>query len=131
MRMATIFHKIIGYLNSKHKGNGRSTDTVPNKERMADLFHEFLCSLDERDRNVFLCRYWCFDPIEGIAKYFSTSPQKIKEILSYSCACLRECLEKKKISLKIDQIVDLIGTEQSEFIDDVAKIHAIGKFSKI
>ena len=124
MRMATIFHKIIGYLNSKHKGNGRSSDTVPNKERMADLFHEFLCSLDERDRNVFLCRYWCFDPIEEIAKYFSTSPDKINKILDNTRANLQRQIEESGITLSEKQLIDLIGTEQSDFILETVKLHS-------
>lgn len=48
---------------------------------LAREINEFISSLDEEQRNVFVCRYFFFDSINDISAYYSMSESKVKSIL--------------------------------------------------
>ena len=61
--------------------------------------NEFLAGLKDNERNVFVCRYWYFDPIEDIAKRFSYSSSKTKMMLKRTRDKLRDYLIKEGVIL--------------------------------
>lgn len=66
------------------------------KETIA-AFRRFLDTLPERERNVFLRRYWCVDPILEIADSFGISESKVKSMLHRTRQKLRKHLEKEDL----------------------------------
>ena len=64
------------------------------KETQVDI-NRFLTSLPERERNLFLCRYYYVYPIKEIAARFGLSYNNCKKILSRTVRALRIFLEKE------------------------------------
>ena len=60
-----------------------------------ELLNDFLRSLNDTARVVFLRRYWYCDSIAAIARRYSLSQSNVKTMLSRSRARLRERLEKE------------------------------------
>ena len=60
-----------------------------------DLLNDFLRSLNDTARVVFLRRYWYCDTIADIARRYSLSQSNVKTSLSRSRTRLRERLEKE------------------------------------
>ena len=60
-----------------------------------DLLNDFLRSLNDTARVIFLRRYWYCDTIADIARRYSLSQSNVKTSLSRSRARLRERLEKE------------------------------------
>ena len=58
-------------------------------------FHEFLKSLPETERRVFLCRYWYMDSIKVISEQFDFSQSKVMSMLHRTRGKLRERLIKE------------------------------------
>lgn len=58
-------------------------------------FNRFLDTLPEVQRNIFLRRYWLFDPIGDIAKSYGFSTSKVASMLHRLRIKLREQLEKE------------------------------------
>lgn len=64
---------------------------------LAEALNSFLEELSEIERRVFLCRYWCVDSLEVIAKQFGFSPSKVKSMLHRTREKLRKYLEKEEL----------------------------------
>ena len=61
-------------------------------ELLAETINEFLETLKENERKVFVCRYWYFDSIEDICKRFSYGQSKVKMMLKRTRDKLKEYL---------------------------------------
>ena len=59
--------------------------------------HRFLDSLGETERNVFLCRYWYFEDIDGICARFEFSRSKVESMLHRSREKLKRFLQKEEL----------------------------------
>ena len=62
---------------------------------LGQAINEFLGTLSEEKRNVFIRRYWYLDSISDIARRFSLSESKVKTMLFRSRNRLRDYLEKE------------------------------------
>ena len=63
------------------------------------ILNEFLLSIPQTDRNIFVCRYWYLDPIAKIAKGHGFTQSKVKSMLARTRKKLKTTLEKEGISL--------------------------------
>lgn len=76
-----------------------STDGAPDKKVDAQLLAksigDYLMSLSEESRNVFVCRYYFLDSVRDIANYFGASESKIKSMLHRTRLGLKNHLEKE------------------------------------
>lgn len=75
-------------------GSGSAEDAVVRKEILASL-NSFLGTLNETERNVFLCRYWYLDSTEEIAQKSGFSVSKVKSMLLRLRRRLNTHLEKE------------------------------------
>lgn len=62
-----------------------------------EVFNQFLDTLPETERDVFLRRYWLMDPIADIAKSFNFSQSKVTSMLHRTRGKLRKQFEKEGI----------------------------------
>ena len=60
-----------------------------------DILNDFLKSISEEERNIFICRYWYFDSISDISKYAGCSESRIKSILFRNRKRLKKFFEKE------------------------------------
>lgn len=51
------------------------------RQELREIINDFLDSLGETERKVFLRRYWYFDPVKDIAKRFGFSNSKVSSML--------------------------------------------------
>ncbi|MBR6772566.1 MAG: RNA polymerase sigma factor [Clostridia bacterium] len=65
----------------------------------SQLLNDFLSSLAEEKRNVFIRRYWYLDSIAAISKRFSLSESKVKTMLFRCRKQLLEHIEKENYEL--------------------------------
>lgn len=76
-----------------------SADGAPDKEVDAQLLAksigDYLMSLSEESRNVFVCRYYFLDSVRDIANYFGASESKVKSMLHRTRLGLKNHLEKE------------------------------------
>ena len=70
--------------------------TLAGKE-LAEFLNQFVRSLPEMERKVFLCRYWYLEPVKITAKRFGFSESKVKSMLLRTRNKLRKELEKEGI----------------------------------
>lgn len=70
-----------------------------DEKLLAESIDDFLSTLKESERKVFVCRYWYFDSIEDIAKRFSYTQSKVKMMLKRTRDKLKEHLEKEGITI--------------------------------
>ena len=68
-----------------------------DEQIITDTINEFLTTLKENERKVFVCRYWYFDSIEDIAKRFSYSSSKTKMMLKRTRDRLKDYLIKEGV----------------------------------
>lgn len=61
--------------------------------------NRFLRSLPERERNIFLCRYWDIKPLKEIAAKYGMKETNVKASLHRSREKLRRHLEKEGITV--------------------------------
>lgn len=79
--------------------------TVPGADRAAEdreleeTINRFLRTLPERDRNVFLRRYWYVDRLEDIARRCGMKENTVRTCLFRTRNKLRAYLEKEGISV--------------------------------
>lgn len=66
---------------------------------LKDAINNFLATLDEEKRNIFLRRYWFLDSIADISKRYAISESKVKTTLFRCRNQLREYLEKEGYTL--------------------------------
>ena len=62
-----------------------------------DTLNEFLYSLPERDRFIFIRRYYCMDTCVEISRQLSMSPSAVSTRLGRLRQELKDCLEKEGI----------------------------------
>lgn len=77
--------------------DGKSIDAELEAKELAGSINDFLETLKEDERRVFVCRYWYFDSIEDIAKRFGFTQSKVKMMLKRTRDKLQEKLEKEDI----------------------------------
>ena len=66
---------------------------------LSEILNKFLDTLNEKNRNIFVRRYWYLDSVTAIAERFACSESKVKTTL-YRCRNkLRDYLEKESYTL--------------------------------
>lgn len=63
--------------------------------QVGELINAFLAREKERDRRVFVCRYYYFDSIEDIAKHHGMTESKVKSILFRMRKRLKKYIESE------------------------------------
>lgn len=74
-----------------------SAEKAFERKRFAAVLNQFLESLPETERRIFLCRYWYMDPISVIAKYYGFSESKVTSMLYRTRGKFRTVLEKEEL----------------------------------
>ena len=69
------------------------------EQDFVDLINAFLYSLPERDRHVFVRRYFFTDSVPAIAKRFGTSQNNVLKILSRTRQKLKNYLDREWMTL--------------------------------
>lgn len=67
---------------------------IEHKELLS-LINTFLGSLNETERDLFVCRYWFFASIQELSEKFAFSESKTKSMLYRMREKLKVCLEKE------------------------------------
>ncbi|MBQ6165791.1 MAG: RNA polymerase sigma factor [Clostridia bacterium] len=75
-----------------------ASDAVGEAE-LRDLLNRFLASLSDDRRDVFIGRYWYFEPIAAIAEKTGFSQSKTKTLLFRTREELREFLKKEGVAV--------------------------------
>ena len=75
--------------------DGKSLEEQVDGKELAKAINQFLDVLEERERSVFLCRYWYFHSIEEIAQQFSFSKSKVTSMLYRTRGKLQKELKKE------------------------------------
>ena len=70
-----------------------NTENTYEQKELTWVLNQFLSSLSETERNVFLCRYWYMDSIKAISEYSGFTQSKITSMLHRT----REKLRKRLI----------------------------------
>lgn len=78
--------------------NPTPEDAVEGKF-LREIINDFVNSLNEEQRNIFVCRYFFFDSIKDISLYYSISESKVKTVLFRLREKLKETLLKEGYSL--------------------------------
>lgn len=79
-------------------GRADVEDEAENR-RIEAAINAFLGGLDKDKRDVFLCRYWFFEPIDSICTRTGFRESKVKSMLFHTRKKLRAYLEKEGIDL--------------------------------
>lgn len=77
--------------------DSHSVEETIEQKRLAIVFNQFLESLPETQRRIFLCRYWYLDSISDIAEYFGFSDSKVTSMLHRTRKKLRLVLEREDL----------------------------------
>ncbi len=72
-----------------------SVEHTVDAQILADVINSFVKGLSDKDRHVFLCRYFYLDSVESIAARFGYSQSKVKSMLYRTRQKLRTRLEKE------------------------------------
>lgn len=72
-----------------------SVEHAVDTQILADVINSFVKDLSDKDRHVFLCRYFYLDSVESIADRFGYSQSKVKSTLHRTRQKLRARLEKE------------------------------------
>jgi len=75
--------------------DGESTDRELDAARLGEVISEFLHGLSERERFVFISRYYLAKPIDAIAAQLQLSRSSVNKLLSAIRAELKNALEKE------------------------------------
>ncbi len=78
-------------------GDDKSFSESLKEKQLAETIDEFLSTLKENERKVFVCRYWYFDSIIDIAKRFRYTQSKTKMMLKRTRDRLKEYLIKEGV----------------------------------
>ena len=76
-----------------------TTESLCDGRHLEGLINEFLGELQERDRNIFLQRYWFAVPIKEISKKYAMNLNTVKASLFRSRNKLKALLEKEGVLL--------------------------------
>lgn len=72
---------------------------VEDRAALNELLNIFLSSLPEKNRNIFLLRYWYFIPVRDIARRCGMTEGAVKMILQRVRSKLKEYLEKEGVGI--------------------------------
>ena len=75
------------------------SDEALEAEALSSAISAYLASCAEEQRNIFVRRYWFFDPVADIARRYGCSQSKVKTALFRMREGLRKHLEKEGYSL--------------------------------
>ncbi len=75
----------------------RSIRETLDEQMLAETIDEFLATINETQRKVFVCRYWYFDSIEDISSRFHFSQSKTKMMLKRTRDKLKDYLIKEGV----------------------------------
>ena len=70
-------------------------DEQMEAEELLGIINRFLGEISERDRDMFVQRYWLMEPIQNIAARHRTSEGAVKQNLFRSRKKLKKVLEKE------------------------------------
>ena len=76
-----------------------NTENEFNRREFADVINSFVLSLPEKQRNIFLCRYWYADSISQISSYFKITENNVSVTLNRLRNKFRKYLEERGIEL--------------------------------
>lgn len=77
--------------------SGYSIDEKTDSAEIVRVINDFLASLSDDERRIFVCRYWYLDSIASIAVRFGFGHSKVKMTLKRTRDRLRSVLEKEDI----------------------------------
>ena len=72
-----------------------NTENTFERKELTRVLDQFLSSLPETERNVFLCRYWYMDPIQAISEYSGFTQSKVASMLHRTRGKLRKRLSEE------------------------------------
>lgn len=72
-----------------------SVEAEFSKKELTRILNDFLSSLSETERNIFLCRYWYMDSIQTIADLSGFSQSKVASMLHRLRGRLRKVLDQE------------------------------------
>lgn len=75
--------------------DNETVEQIYERREMINTLNNFLDTLQEIDRSVFLCRYWYLDSIQEIAANFGFSESKVTSMLHRTREKLRKRLVKE------------------------------------
>lgn len=70
-------------------------ETAIEKKELSQCLQQFLSTLDETPRHVFLCRYWYFDTVPEIARRFGFTRSKVTAMLYRTRKQLKTYLKER------------------------------------
>jgi len=88
--VAVSFEELEDCLADDSSGDENLTD-----DRLADCINRFLETLDSEPRQVFVRRYWYFDPVQEIMRRFRISKSKTESMLFRTRQKLRTWIEEE------------------------------------
>lgn len=77
--------------------DSQTVEKAYEQKLIALVFNRFLESLQETERQIFLCRYWYLDSIADIANYYGFSNSKVTSMLYRTRKKLRAVLKKEDL----------------------------------
>ena len=78
---------------------GQSVESEEERREIAAVINRFLGSLPERERTVFLRRYWHVTPVKEIAAAYGMTQGQVSSMLHRSRKKLRAMLEQEGIAV--------------------------------
>lgn len=74
---------------------GNTTDEEINMKLLGESINKFLRTLSERDRGIFLRRYFYAETVNGIAEKYGITANSVSAVLSRARTALREHLKRE------------------------------------
>ncbi len=74
---------------------GENAEQSYIRRELLESIDQFLETLPEAERKVFVCRYWYMEPVAQIARHFAFSQSKVSSMLHRTRAKLRAWLEEE------------------------------------
>ncbi len=74
---------------------GETPETALDRALLAEAIETFLSALPQKQRKLFLCRYWYADPVRDIARRFGMTENSVSAALRRVRLKLREDLREK------------------------------------
>lgn len=74
---------------------GNTTGQEVDVHLLAEAINQYLRSISEEARNIFICRYYFSDSLKDVAAYLHISESKVKSSLFRSRSGLKEYLKKE------------------------------------
>ena len=78
---------------------GHTVESEEERKEIARVINQFLATLPETQRNIFMRRYWHVSPIAEIAKVYGMTEGQVTSMLHRSRKKLRAMLEKEGIAV--------------------------------